>query len=409
MKQDDLMEVLEENHGTKRSLSPEGQASAPSKHVRTDEDECLLSELVHENGPAPCVEVLIANFLQKKLQKELHHSNNPPMLQEKIDRSKTTEWTTLRDEKNAIKVIPPSEAKKIRERRADRIMTSRFVIVEKHEDGDSKIKSRWCLRGHHDPDLLQKVLAGKCHSPTLSQFGGSLILQVIVSHRWVMHLGDIKGAFLEANVRDKALLNPVFAELPPGGVPGVAPGSLVQVLGNIYGANDAPHEWYCEFDKVAIQSGFTRSKFDSCLYLCHGEDGKLQGVLGAHVDDTITGGAGSRYESAIEKLRQRFPFRKWRSGTGEFLGTVYEQDSETFEIKFAQKEYAEHIQPIRINKERSQKPWLPATSQEVSALRAVNGALSWLSTQTRPDLAVQTSQSQQCFPNPTVQDLLQAN
>ena len=409
MKQDDLMEVLEENHGTKRSLSPEGQASAPSKHVRTDEDECLLSELVHENGPAPCVEVLIANFLQKKLQKELHHSNNPPMLQEKIDRSKTTEWTTLRDEKNAIKVLPPSEAKKIRERRPDRIMTSRFVIVEKHEDGDSKIKSRWCLRGHHDPDLLQKVLAGKCHSPTLSQFGRSLILQVIVSHRWVMHLGDIKGAFLEANVRDKALLNPVFAELPPGGVPGVAPGSLVQVLGNIYGANDAPHEWYCEFDKVAIQSGFTRSKFDSCLYLCHGEDGKLQGVLGAHVDDTITGGAGSRYESAIEKLRQRFPFRKWRSGTGEFLGTVYEQDSETFEIKFAQKEYAEHIQPIRINKERSQKPWLPATSQEVSALRAVNGALSWLSTQTRPDLAVQTSQSQQCFPNPTVQDLWQAN
>ena len=58
---------------------------------------------------------------------------------------------------------------------------------------------------------------------------------------------------------------------------------------------------------------------------------------------------------------------------------------------------------------RSKKPWLPANPQEVSALRAVNGALSWLSTQTRPDLAVQTSQSQQCFPNPTVQDLLQAN
>ena len=62
------------------------------------------------------------------------------------------------------------------------------------------------LRGHHDPDLLQKVLAGKCHSPTLSQFGRSLILQVIVSHRWVMHLGDIKGAFLEANVRDKGIV-----------------------------------------------------------------------------------------------------------------------------------------------------------------------------------------------------------
>ena len=409
MKQDDFMDILEESHGTKRSLSPEAQASAPSKHLRTDEDECLMSELVQENGPAPCVEVLIASFLQKKMQKELHHSNNPFMLQEQVDLSKTTEWTTLRDEKQAIRVIPPNEAKKVRSRKPDRIMTSRFVIVEKHEDGNSKIKSRWCLRGHHDPDLLQKVLAGKCHSPTLSQFGRSLILQMIVSHQWVMHLGDIKGAFLEADVREKALSNPVYAELPPGGVPGVEAGSLVQILGNIYGANDAPHEWYCEFDRVATQAGFTRSKFDSCLYLCHGVDGKLQGILGAHVDDTITGGEGELYDEAIAKLRARFPFRKWRSGTGEFLGTIYEQDPNSLEISFAQKEYAEHIQPIRISKERSKKPWLIANPQEVSALRAVNGALSWLSTQTRPDLAVQTSQSQQCFPQPTVQDLLQAN
>ena len=48
-------------------------------------------------------------------------------------------------------------------------------------------------------------------------------------------------------------------------------GSLVQVLGNINGANDAPHEWYCAFDKVAQPVRFTRSKFDSRLYLCHND------------------------------------------------------------------------------------------------------------------------------------------
>lgn len=42
-------------------------------------------------------------------------------------------------------------------------------------------------------------------------------------------------------------------------------------------------------------------------------------------------------------------------------------------------------------------------------LRAINGAANWLSSQTRPDLCVQTSFSQQCFPSPTVQDLLFAN
>ena len=408
---EDLQDILSEQHGTKRSLSPDGQPSAPSKQLKTEgEDECLLAELAREHGPAPCIEVLIASFLQKKMQKELHHSKNPPLIQEQVDLAKTTEWLTLRDEKQALKVLPPAEARKIRLHKPDRVMTSRrFVIVEKHEDGNTKIKARWCLRGHHDPDLLQKVLAGKCHSPTLSQFGRSLILQMIVSHKWVMHLGDINGAFLEADVREKALSNPVFAELPPGGVPGVEPGSLVQVLGNIYGANDAPHEWYCEFDKVAIASGFTRSKFDNCMYMCYGPDGNLEGVLGAHADDTITGGEGETYLAAVEKLKSRFPFRKWRSGTGEFLGTIYEQDPKSFEISFGQKEYAEHIQPIKISKERTKRSRLPANPQEVSALRAVNGALSWLSTQTRPDVAVQTSQSQQCFPRPTVFDLLQAN
>ena len=257
--------------------------------------------------------------------------------------------------------------------------------------------------------LAQKVLAGKCHSPTLSQFGRSLILQLLVSHQWEMNLGDIKGAFLEANVKEKALSNPVYAELPPGGVPGVPPGSLVQILGNIYGANDAPHEWYQEFDRTAVAVGFTRSKFDACLYFCYGPDGQIQGVLGAHVDDTITGGNGERYVEAIEQLRKRFPFRKWRTGNGEFLGTIYEQCPKTKEITYAQKEYAENLRPIPVANERSKQPWLPATEKEVSALRAVNGALQWLCTQTRPDLAVQTSLSQQCFPNPTVYDLLQVN
>ena len=93
---------------------------------------------------------------------------------------------------------------------------------------------------------------------------------------------------------------------------------------------------------------------------------------------------------------------------GEFLGTQYTQH-ENFEITYQQKEYAEHIRPITISKERSKKPWLPATDREIAALRAVNGALGWLSSQSRPDLAIQTSISQQAFPNPTVQHLLAAN
>eukprot|EP00435_Cladocopium_sp_Y103_P051731 s413_g16.t1 len=400
--QSDFAEAVAEMSREKRASSRTPSAEPPSKMSRTETLPAVVKTV-------ETIEVFLANFLKKKMQTELHHSNNPPEIQEAIDESKVLEWLTLQDEKQAIKVLSPHEAAKIRKNKPDRIMTSRFVITKKVEDGDTRMKSRWCLRGHHDPDLLEKVASGKCHSPTLAQLSKNVLLQLLVSFQWEMNLGDIKGAFLEANVQEQYAAKPVYSELPPGGVPGVEPGSLVQILGNIYGANDAPHNWYREFDMVAQQCGFTKSKFDSCLYWCFGETGKLEGCLGAHVDDTITGGKGPTYTKAIAALRERFPFRKWRTGHGEFLGVEYKQDPITKEITYHQKDYALNISPIKVSKERARKPWQLATAKEVAALRAVNGALGWLSSQSRPDLSVQTSLSQQCFPNPTVEHLLLAN
>ena len=404
MVQSDFQEASLELSREKRAASREPSSEPAPKHGKCSGD-CMLALA----KTVECVEVFLAGFLKKKLQTELHHSNNPSDVQELIDESKVVEWSTLLHEKGVIEVINPKQADEIRTRQPNRIMSSRFVITKKVEDGQTRMKSRWCLRGHHDPDLVKKVLSGKCHSPTLSQLGRNVLLQLIVSHKWTMNLGDIKGAFLEADVSEQLEQNPVFAELPPGGVPGVAPGSLVRIRGNVYGANDAPHNWFVEFNQVAQKCGFSQSRFDSCVYYCYNAEGTLEGVLGAHVDDTLTGGSGSTYDRAIAELKARFPFRKWRSGHGEFLGVEYTQDPTTMEIEYQQKDYALNIQPIKLSKERAREHWKPANDREISALRAVNGALGWLSGQSRPDLCVQTSMSQQCFPNPTVENLLQAN
>lgn len=45
-----------------------------------------------------------------------------------------------------------------------------------------KFKSRWCLLGHLDPDLDLKAHE-LLQSPTLSQMGRMLLMQVIASHR----------------------------------------------------------------------------------------------------------------------------------------------------------------------------------------------------------------------------------
>ena len=140
-----------------------------------------------------------------------------------------------------MRVWKGQQAADIRARHPDRFIGSRFVITNKCDEDGERIKARWCLQGHHDPDFDAKIRSGECHSPTLSRLARSLLLQVLVSRKWTMHLGDIKGAFSEAGpIPDK--YRPLFAHQPPGGIPGLDPNDVVEILGNLYGANDAPSQ-----------------------------------------------------------------------------------------------------------------------------------------------------------------------
>ena len=393
----------------KRSASKEITSSQATSRARVDDSvEELLCQLDNpKSSHVSTIECLMASFIQKKMQKELPPSGNPSDLQERIDTAKITEWETLSG-KNAVRVHTGLKARMFREKHPDRFIGSRFVITEKKEEEDVRIKARWCLQGHLDPDFAEKVATGSCHSPTLNQLSRALILQIIVSNRWTMCLGDIKGAFLEAGP-----INPkyssLFAKQPQGGIPGIHPDDVIEVIGNVYGANDSPFNWWCAFDAEVQSGGWERSQFDTCLYYLRNEDGTLAGVLGAHVDDTITAGKGDRFDAAIAKLKKRFPYRKWRIGSGEFCGITYHQDPKTFEITYHQRDYAQHLRPILLSKERLKDKEAKATDKEISALRAINGAANWLSSQSRPDLCVQTSFSQQCFPEPRVKHLLYAN
>ena len=193
---------------------------------------------------------------------------------------------------------------------------------------------------------------------------------------------------------------------PPGGIPGLPREAVVEVVGNVYGQNDAPLAWHRTFDSEAVQIGWERSKFDPCLYFLR-EDSKLVGVMGVHVDDTALEGSGQKFQQAVKASRQRFPYRKWRIGQGEFCGAFYTQDPKSKTIKMSQSLFTDKLRPATIPKTASPEDLL--SEAQVKVLRAINGSLNWLSSQSRPDLAVQTSLSQQAFPNPKIRHLRDAN
>ena len=348
------------------SREPPIEPATTFRRAMSDEEaEVMYVEArSHESYFSSEVEALMAAFMQKRMQKELPATGNEPQLQSEIDGAKTLEWETVCG-KQAVRVWTGAEAKRIRERHPDRFVGSRFVITRKTDEDGSRIKARICLQGHSDPDFHQKILSGLCHSPTLSQMGRSVLLQLLVSNHWIMNLGDIKGAFMEAGPIPQQF-RPLYAHQPAGGVPGLGSDDVIEVVGNLYGSNDAPFQWFQTFDQEAKASGFEQSTFDKCLYFFRA-NGCLTGVLGAHVDDTITGGAGPEYQAAIARLKHRFPYRKWRVGSGEFCGVMYTQDPQSFEISYQQAEYARHLRPISMTKERRQARESAATDREVNA------------------------------------------
>ena len=126
-----------------------------------------------------------------------------------------------------------------------------------------------------------------------------------------------------------------------------------------------------------------------------------------HVDDLLLGGCGTAYRQTVNALRSRFPFRKWKRNQGEFYGSHISQDVLTKEIIVSQSTYALKINKVTV-RVRAQ-PEDKATSAEVRSLRECNGAVQWLAKESRPDLAVQVSLSQQALSDPRVRHCRQAH
>lgn len=177
---------------------------------------------------------------------------------------------------------------------------------------------------------------------------------------------------------------PLYARIPSGGIPNVPNDAVIEVTGNVYGQNDAPCAWFTTFDTEAKSAGWIPSRFDPCLYTLRSSHGSSWiGILGVYVDDSAVGGMGPEFEASINQLKQRFPYRKWRRGSGEFCGAFYQQDPQTMAMSISQESFAETLKPAYIPKGVSAEESLDAA--QIRTLRGINRSLNWLANQSRPD------------------------
>ncbi|CAE7298082.1 GIP [Symbiodinium sp. CCMP2592] len=392
-----------------RQVCKEYQWDDPSTHelaIRggfwTGRTEFVLKDgwCMRDQSKAECFEVNI-----KKGRKELLDHEIPRHKKEGLSKAKVKEWTKLVNS-GAIKVHVGAEASRIRSGlEKGRLLKSRFVLTEA-EAGSSPmaddIKARWCVRGYLDPDLLQLDTS----APTLSMEGFSVAMQLIASQKWVLNIADVEGAFLRGDEIDPKR-GKIFIDLPPGGVPGVPEGSIVEAVKTIYGLADAPKAWWQCFSARLKSLGMQVSRFDPCLFY-YFDKGEIAGTIALHVDDLCAGGNEAFRRQVLEPLRKMFPFKHWKTGSGDFLGKQLQQQADS-SIRISQCEYAKQLKGISLSRERRREKEESVTEDERRQMRGVLGAVNWLVTSSRPDLAAWCSLLQQRVCSATVSDLIDMN
>ena len=352
----------------------------------------------------------------KKGQDEIDLKKESPEDLEGWKVADASEWSKI-EASGAVKVLSLEESDRIRDElqkqgKTNRILPSKFIRRNKpaEQPGEPATKkSRLCIRGDMDPDILEL----ERFSPTITTVNFNVVLQIAANQGWEATVGDLKNAFCQSKplVRENG---PLFFKQPAGGVPGLQEGQIVAILAGCYGLVDAPLHWRKSLLEDVKELGYQACKMDPCLWkLYHPINKKLCGVIAIEVDDLFTVGDELHHQQ-MDRLRKKYTFGKYVYLKKEVQGAgfngrrVVQNPDGGFEIDM-KKFVEERLHPIELEKGRRTMKKEKATEAEVAKMRATCGSLNWLAKEGRPDAAGPSSILSSRLTSLTVEDILNAN
>ena len=314
-------------------------------------------------------------------------------------------------------VIPLSEEesleveKQLREcHQKDRILPSRIVRRWKPSEQPGvppSMKSRWCIRGDKDPDLLSLDR----YAPTVTTSVIAIALQAAASMGLRAAVGDLKNAFMQSDPLRRRE-GRLFCRLPKGGLPGLEHSQIIEIVAGAYGLGDAPAHWRKSLRKVILEMGYQQSAMDPCVFKLMGE-ARLHGLLIVEVDDILSLG-DEVHEEKVSKLRERFKF-------GKFMYLDENPEGVAFNgrrLKHVngggiaidmQKFVEERLHEVSLEQGRAAMKTEDATEAERNSTRAAIGALTWAAKEGRPDCAAGASLIAGCLNSLKIQDINDLN
>eukprot|EP00434_Breviolum_minutum_P028536 symbB.v1.2.025243.t2/scaffold2441.1/size78965/1 len=295
----------------------------------------------------------------------------------------------------AVEVMSLAESRKIREElkkdgKESRILPTKVARRYKPAEPPGQPptrKSRLCLRGDLDPDILEL----ERFSPTINTMNFNLLLQLAANSSMSAAVADFSNAFCQSKPLEREK-GPLFFAPPAGGVDGLHQEQIVKIINGVYGLVDAPLHWRKSLLEELQKLGYQSSKLDPCIWKLHDpSSGELCGAVAIEVDDLFMVGHEAHWKQ-MEKLKSKYKFGKWVKLQEEEDGCSFNgrrirqlKDAE-FRVDM-EKFINERLQPVSLEKGRLSQKKEKATEKEVSLARTTCGALNWLSKEGRPDAA----------------------
>ena len=269
-----------------------------------------------------------------------------------------------------------------------------------------KAKCRHVMQGYSESALLELETS----TPQVHRDSVIFAAQIMSSMGWTPGFADFTQAFHSGDPIDREL----YAEQPVEGLPGVSKTQLIKLLKTCYGLTDGPYQWFKHIVRfLCDELQYRQSVVDPCLFFLDSpldENGQshIEGILALATDDLFHGGS-TRHLSKMEIIRSRYKLGKFTWQSGRFVGKDIHQ-REDGSIQLDQQFYTESkVTVIPLSRDRKRRKFSVCNPDEVEQLRALVGTLSWLSKETRCDLAGKTALLQQAFPKPLVRDIITAN
>ena len=361
---------------------------------------------------------------EKQLEKEIPWSLIPESKRQLFIDAEHKQW----EEHLRLGALRPLSLKESLDKKdCGRILSSRFAYRDKNlakRRADAtvewKAKSRLVVSGHTDPDIASGAL--RTDSPTVSRTAVMCLLQMAASRtdeNWGVSAGDVTAAFLNGEKLDREL----YLKQPKHGLPGLHPDQLIKVEKGVFGLIDSPRKWWKKFKKDIQEltiilhndkkAKFYASALDPCVFqLVELDDEGTRGngtplcYAAVHVDDILLVAERGVRDLVQKQLSTCFPVDEWEQDVFDFIGSHIETKPEG--IFVSQSSYAAN-RLFEVEVSPSMPDDVPANPEQIADNRSLVGALSWLASQSRPDLACGVSMCQQLQAKPNIGDLRFSN